>query len=66
MRRIVEVEVLVGFDDDLAGEATRVSNRIRDPLTSIHPALERVLGPRIAHPAVLEILSRCGGPTGIR
>lgn len=57
---------LVSFDDDLAGEATRISNRIRGLLTSIHPALERVLGPRIAHPAVLEILSRCGGPTGIR
>jgi transposase len=40
--------------------------RIRGLLTSIHPALERVLGPRITHPAVLEILSRCGGPAGIR
>ncbi|MDF3313020.1 IS110 family transposase [Rhodococcus sp. T2V] len=40
--------------------------RIRGLLTSIHPALERVLGPRIAHPAVLEVLSRCGGPAGIR
>jgi hypothetical protein len=35
-------------------------------LTGIHPALERVLGPKIAHPTVLEILSRCGGPVGIR
>ena len=57
--------VLVGFDDDLSGEATRISNRIRGLLTSIHPALERVIGPRITHPAVLEILSRCGGPAGI-
>lgn len=63
---LAELEVLVGFDDDLAGEATRISNRIRGLLTGIHPALERVLGPRIAHPAVLEILSRCGGPVGIR
>ncbi len=63
---LTELGVLVGFDDDLAGEATRTSNRIRGLLTSIHPALERVLGPRIAHPAVLEILSRCGGPEGIR
>ncbi len=60
------VLVIVGFDDDLAGEATRISNRIRGLLTGIHPALERVLGPRITHPAVLEILSRCGGPVGIR
>ena len=58
--------MLVGYDDDLAGEATRVSNRIRGLLTGIHPALERVLGPKITHPAVLEILARCGGPAGIR
>jgi transposase len=63
---LAELEVLVGFDDDLAGEATRIGNRLRGLLTGIHPTLERVLGPRITHPAVLEILSRCGGPTGIR
>ncbi|WP_067837389.1 IS110 family transposase [Nocardia lijiangensis] len=63
---LTELGVLAGFDDDLASEATRTSNRIRGLLTGIHPALERVLGPRIAHPAVLEILSRCGGPEGIR
>ena len=57
--------MLVGFDDDLAGEATRIANRIRSLLTGIHPALERAIGPRIRHPTVLEILSRCGGPTGI-
>ena len=62
---LAELDVLVGFDDDLAGEATRISNRIRGLLTGIHPALERAIGPRISHPAVLEILSRCGGPTGI-
>ena len=62
---LAELDVLVGFDDDLAAEATRVSNRIRGLLTGIHPALERVLGPKVAHPAVLEILSRCGGPSGI-
>jgi transposase len=63
---LAELGVLVGYDDDLAQEATRISNRIRGLLTGIHPALERVLGPKITHPAVLEILSRCGGPAGIR
>ncbi|MGC4773029.1 IS110 family transposase, partial [Micromonospora sp. DT44] len=63
---LAELEVLVGFDDDLAGEATRVSNRIRGLLTQIHPALERVLGPKVHHKAVLELLSRCGGPIGLR
>lgn len=62
---LAELDVLVGFDDDLAGEATRIANRLRGLLTGIHPALERAIGPRISHPAVLEILSRCGGPTGI-
>jgi transposase len=63
---LAELDVLVGYDDDLAAEATRLSNRIRGLLTGIHPALERVLGPKATHPAVLEILSRCGGPAGIR
>jgi transposase len=63
---LAELEVLVGFDDDLAGEATRVANRIRGLLTQIHPALERVLGPKVQHKAVLELLSRCGGPAGLR
>jgi transposase len=63
---LAELEVLVGYDDDLAGEATRVSNRIRGLLTQIHPALERVLGPKVQHKAVLELLSRCGGPAGLR
>jgi transposase len=63
---LAELEVLVGFDDDLAGEATRISNRIRGLLTQIHPALERALGPKVQHKAVLELLSRCGGPAGLR
>lgn len=63
---LAELEVLVGYDDDLAGEVTRISNRIRGLLTQIHPPLERVLGPKLQHPAVLELLSRCGGPAGIR
>jgi transposase len=63
---LAELEVLVGFDDDLAGEATRLTNRIRGLLTQIHPALERALGQNIQHKAVLELLSRCGGPAGPR
>ncbi|QSB16580.1 IS110 family transposase [Natronosporangium hydrolyticum] len=63
---LAELEMLIGYDDDLAGEATRISNRIRGLLTQIHPPLERVLGPKAAHPAVLELLTRCGGPAGLR
>jgi hypothetical protein len=42
---LTDLGALVGYDD-LAGEATRTSNRIRGLLTGIHPALERALGPR--------------------
>jgi hypothetical protein len=50
---IAELEMIVGFDDDLAGEATRVANRLHGLLTQIHPSLERVLGSRLQHPASL-------------
>ncbi|TLQ42006.1 IS110 family transposase [Streptomyces marianii] len=39
-----ELTMVLGHDDDLAQDATRTSNRLRGLLTSIHPALERVLG----------------------
>lgn len=62
---LADLEVIVGFDDDLAGEVTRIANRIRGLLTQIHPALERVLGPKVQHPAVIELLTRFGGPQGL-
>ncbi|WP_241195569.1 IS110 family transposase, partial [Streptomyces sp. ADI93-02] len=63
---IAELEMIVGFDADLAGEATRISNRLRGLITQIHPHLERVLGPRIQHPAILMLLERFGSPAQIR
>ncbi|WP_412544495.1 IS110 family transposase [Longispora sp. K20-0274] len=63
---VAELGMLVGFDDDLAGEATRISNRLRGLLTQIHPHLERVLGPRLAHPAVQAILETHGSPSSLR
>ncbi|GAA5072389.1 hypothetical protein GCM10023336_59120 [Streptomyces similanensis] len=63
---IVELEMIVGVDDDLAGEATWVANRLHGLLARIHPSLERVLGPRLQHPAVLMLLERFGPPTQIR
>jgi transposase len=61
-----ELAMLVGFDTDLAAESTRTSNRLRGLLTQIHPSLERVLGPRIAHPAVLALLARYGSPEDLK
>jgi transposase len=63
---VAELEMIVGFDDDLAGEATRISSRLRGLLTQVHPHLERVLGPRIQHPAVLQRLDQFGSPALIR
>ena len=61
-----ELTVLTGFDQDLAAEATRTSNRIRGLLTQFHPSLERVLGPRLDHPAVTWLLERHGSPAALR
>ncbi|NHC32815.1 IS110 family transposase [Dermacoccus nishinomiyaensis] len=63
---LADLEVIVGFDDDLAAETTRVTNRVHGLLTQIHPALERAIGGSLHHPAVLELLSRFGGPSGLR
>ncbi len=62
---LAELTLLCGFDDDLAGQITQVSNRIRGLLTQIHPALERVLGPRLDHPAVLDLLQRYPSPAAL-
>lgn len=59
---IAELSMLCGFDDNLAAQATQASNRICGLLTRIYPALERVLGPRLDHPAVLDLLQRYPSP----
>ena len=64
--QIAELSMLCGFDDDLAKQATATSNRIRGLLTQIHPALERVLGPRLDHPAVLDLLRTWPTPEALR
>ncbi|RBM05985.1 IS110 family transposase [Streptomyces sp. PT12] len=61
-----QLTMLVGFDEDLTGEATRSSNRLRGLLTQFHPSLERVLGPRLDHPAVTLLLERFGSPAALR
>lgn len=63
---VAELAMIAGFDDDLAGESTRIANRLRGLLPQIHPSLERVLGPRIQHPAVLKLLDQFSSPAQIR
>lgn len=57
-----ELVVLVCFDDDLSTQVTLTSNRLHGMLTQIHLALRRVLGPRVTHPAVADLLSRYPAP----
>jgi transposase len=45
-----ELKMLIGYDDDLAGEATRTSNRIRGLLTQIHPPSNAPSAPRSPTP----------------
>ncbi len=47
-------------------EPTPGSERLHDLLTQVHPSLERVLGPRSQHLAVLTLLERFGSPAQIR
>ena len=57
-----ELAMLSGFDEDLAGQLNQVSNRIRGLLTQIHPAMERVLGPRLGLLSVLDLIERYPSP----
>lgn len=62
---LAELRLLCGFDDDLRQQRTATSNRLRGLLTQLHPALERVLGPRLDHPAVLELLQHASTPQAL-
>lgn len=61
-----ELAMLAGFDQDLAEQINQTSNRIRGLLTQVHPALERALGPRLQHPAVLDLIERYPSPQAMR
>lgn len=63
---LTELRLLCSFDDDLAGQINRTSNRLRALLTRIHPHLERVIGPRLSHPAVLDLLLDYPSPDRLR
>lgn len=64
--QVAELSMLCGFDDDLAQQVTATSNRLRGLLTQIHPGLERVLGPRLDHPAVLDLIRTWPTPAALR
>lgn len=63
---LAELGVLAGYDDDLAAEATRLTNRLRDALLHVHPALERLLGNHFDRPGVLDLLAQAPTPAALR
>ncbi len=58
--------VLAGYDTDLAAEATRLGNRLRDALLHVHPALERLLGGHLNRVGVLAVLAAAPTPAALR
>lgn len=61
-----QLRVLNGFDIDLAADLTRLTNRLRDALTGISPALERAIGHRLGHPGIRTLIARFPTPTALR
>jgi transposase len=58
--------VLAGYDDDLAAQSTRLTNRLHEALLHIHPALERLLGKHFDRGGVLELLATASTPAALR
>jgi transposase len=63
---LAQLRVLNGFDIDLAADATRLANRLRDALTSISPVLEGVVGERLGQSGVRDLLSKYPTLTALR
>jgi transposase len=62
---LAKLRILNGRDVDLAEDANRASNRCRDALLSISPALERVLGSQLAFGGVRDLLTTCPTPSAL-
>ena len=64
---LVRLRILNGRDADLAADATRAANRLRDALLTVSPALERALGDKLANSGgARDALARWGTPTALR
>ena len=61
-----QLRVLNGFDVDLAADLTRLTNRLRDSLVSISPALERAIGSRLHQAGVRDLVAKFPTPTALR
>ena len=61
-----DLRMLNGFDEDLTRQITQTRNRIRGLYTQIHPTLERVIGPRLDHKAILAVLQAWPTPEALK
>lgn len=61
-----QLRVLNGFDVDLAADLTRLTNRLRDSLVSVSPALERAVGARLHQGGVRDLVAKYPTPTMLR
>jgi transposase len=63
---LAQLRVLNGSGIDLAADATRLANRLRDALTSISPAPERAVGDRLGQAGVGDLLVKHPTLTALR
>ncbi len=64
---LVRLRVLNGRDTDLAADATRCVNRLRDALLAVSPTLERAVGDRLmSTPGLRDTLVKYPTPTALR
>ena len=64
---LARLRILNGRDTDLAGDATRAANRLRDALLAVSPALERAVGDRLVSvPGLRAALVKWPTPSALR
>jgi transposase len=63
---LASLRILNGRDVDLATDANRTTNRARDALVAVSPALERAVGDRLDKAGVRDLLARYPTPTALR
>ena len=64
---LVKLRILNGRDTDLAADATRTVNRLRDALLAISPALERAIGDKlVSNPGLRDVFVSWPTPTALK
>ena len=64
---LARLRILNGRDTDLAADATRAANRLRDALLAVSPALERGIGDMLlSRPGLRAALAKWSTPTALK